>query len=191
MKCTVFLEAPPRRRAVLAALREWQAGAPQANGSLNPSQRRCTGDGAVRGADDDRFGSRAVVRCAAAHVRCTFNCGSTFGPAADPCAAARGKCVLKAGARSAAGRADLCSASAALSRARPSTAKRASPSFVIRRHRFAPALPSERNGSLQRRHAIEPRLASFQLGGKRQQGRLLAVAARKMHAHRQAIRGSM
>ena len=35
--------------------------------------------------------------------------------------------------------------------------------------------------SLQRRHVIKPRLRRLQLGGKRQQRRLLSVAAREMH----------
>jgi hypothetical protein len=43
------------------------------------------------------------------------------------------------------------------------------------------------HANLQRRHAIEPRLRCLQLGGKRQQGRLIAVATGEMHAHRQAI----
>jgi len=36
--------------------------------------------------------------------------------------------------------------------------------------------------SLQRRHAIKPRFRRFQLGGKCEQGRLLTVAPREMHA---------
>ena len=45
--------------------------------------------------------------------------------------------------------------------------------------------------SLQCRHAIEPRLRCLQLGSERQQGRLLTIAAREMHADRQAIRRPM
>jgi len=42
-------------------------------------------------------------------------------------------------------------------------------------------------GNSQCRHAIKPRLRCRQLSGERQQGRLLAIAAREMCAERQAI----
>ena len=46
-------------------------------------------------------------------------------------------------------------------------------------------------GFLQPWHTIEPRLRRLQLCYKRQQGRVLTIAAREMHTYRQAVSGPM
>jgi hypothetical protein len=63
--------------------------------------------------------------------------------------------------------------------------------LLIANCRVGPLSPqttaAEFGALLQCRHAIEPRLRRLELRGKRQQRRLLAVAAREMHTDRQAI----
>src|SRR5262249_6523649 len=53
--------------------------------------------------------------------------------------------------------------------------------------RRLPTIPAGQ--PLEWRYTFKPRLCRLELGGEPQQGRLLAVAGSKMHAHREPVRG--
>jgi hypothetical protein len=102
-------------------------------------------------------GSSAVVRREVGHGRCTFNCGRTFRPPVDSRTAARGRCVLKAGSRSAPARCGEEATSLALAVRRRASQGRRQDHVVSRKHLSAGLRLKEQHP--RRRLRLYPRWA--------------------------------